>query len=102
MTTIFSTEPLSIHITNVDEITHKVNLRVYFNDKCIFNENLTVKPGNHITIENIAAKSGKYLVVITVDDRRSLKFSTEVAFGYAGVSVFIWNSTNIEIRQMLY
>jgi len=95
-------EPLSVHITNADDIPHKVDLKVYYKGRCIFTKNLTLKPGKYVVIGNIAKRVGNYVVVITVDNGKTVKFLTRVAFSYAGVDVTIRNSTNIEVRQMVY
>ena len=95
------TKPLNIHITNNDNTTHIVELKIYKNSKLIYHKTLKIDPGKTIVLRNIARETGTYRIVLTLDGRKTESFSTKVDFGYAGTRIFIEKS-KVEISRVVY
>jgi len=94
------TKPLNIHITNNDNTTHLVELKIYKN-KLVYHKTLKIDPGKTIVLGNIARETGTYRIVLTLDGRKTESFSTKVDFGYAGTRIFIEKS-KVEISRVVY
>jgi len=98
-------EPLRIQIKNEDTVSHKVNVKVVYGQKEIYNKTFNLKSKDKVSTGEISKKEGEYELIVTLDDRITKTFIAKVGFSYSRVDVFIVNKSGrveIEIYQAVY
>ena len=105
VTVYLKPEPLRIQITNEDTVSHKVNVKVVYGQKEIYNKTFNLKSKDKVSTGEISKKEGEYRLIVTLDDKITETFKAKVGFSYSRVDVFVVNKSGelrIEIYQMVY
>ncbi len=98
-------EPLRIQITNEDTVSHKVNVKVVYGQKEIYNKTFNLKSKDKVSTGEISKKEGEYKLIVTLDNKIIETFKAKVGFSYSHVDVFIVNKSGrvkIEIYQIVH
>jgi len=98
-------EPLRVQIMNEDTVSHKVNVKVVYEQKEIYNKTFNLKSKCKVSTGVISKKEGKYELIVTLDGRITKTFIAKVRFSYSRVDVFIVNKSGkveTEIYQAVY
>ncbi len=98
-------EPLRIQIKNEDTVSHKVNVKVVYGQKEIYNKTFNLKSKDKVSTGEISKKEGEYKLIVTLDDKITKTFKAKVGFSYSRVDLFIVNKSGrvkIEIYRMIY
>ena len=94
-----------MQITNEDIVNHKVNVKVIYKNKEIYNKTFNLKPKDRVSTGDISKKEGKYELIVTLNGKITRTFIAKVGFSYSRVDVSIVNKSgrvDIETYQMVY